>query len=70
MEEDNDGLAHDSAVLMVFLIFVAEALLGVAVGAFFGIGWAALALLATVLAGIAYVARFRMKHIRHEKGLE
>lgn len=70
MEEDKDGLAHDSAVLMIFLIVVAEALLGVAVGAFFGTGWAALALLAPVLAGIASVARFRRRNLREAKGSE
>ncbi len=70
MDKTAEELAHDAAVMLLASIVAASLLAALAVGIFFGIGWAVLALLALVLANMAVSVLFYRRKIREMKGVE
>ena len=70
MDKTTEELAHDAAVMLLASIVAASLLAALAVGIFFGIGWAVLALLSLVLANMAVSVLFYRRKIREMKGAE
>lgn len=67
MDKTKDELRHDAAVMLLFSIVAGAVLLTVAVGIFFGLGWAALTALVLTLVNAACSMRYYKRKIREAK---
>ena len=67
MDKTKDELRRDATIMLLFSVVAATVLLALAVGIFFGIGWAVLTLLALTLANMLASVRFYKRKIREAK---